>query len=399
MKKIIKNLSIFKMLCGIFVVGVMIGPRLSMAQCATCNDYENALRKEITNHQNWMNNTWWVKNFEPALQNMSNEISNATTFAVSVFGSFLDGQNLMYAMRTMQDLNATTLKNYAPSDSLCKFGTLSKSLAQSYSKSKANQLILSKRSRNRQLGQTRMASAEGEQSDRLKRWSQFMTTYCDPEDFNNGLREVCAGNPPDTRRNADINFTRTVDTHNTINMDMTDGAVSSDEQDVLALANNLYAHRVFNRINADSLQTDSATDLQTVYMDQRSVVAKRSVAENSFNALVSQKASGAAASKTYLIAVLKSLGLSDADAAKYIGDAPSYDAQMEVLTKKLYQDPAFYVNLMESTANVNRQYAALQSFGLMQKRDIFESVTRTEMLLSLLLEMEVAKYQDILQGQ
>jgi hypothetical protein len=72
---------------------------------------------------------------------------------------------------------------------------------------------------------------------------------------------------------------------------------------------------------------------------------------------------------------------------------------MEVLTKKIYQDPAFYASLMDSPANVNRQYAALQSFGLMQKRDIFETVSRSEILMSLLLEMEIAKYQDNIQNR
>jgi len=35
----------------------------------------------------------------------------------------------------------------------------------------------------------------------------------------------------------------------------------------------------------------------------------------------------------------------------------------------------------------------------MQKRDIFETVARSEMLMSLLLEMEIAKYQDTIQNR
>ena len=85
--------------------------------------------------------------------------------------------------------------------------------------------------------------------------------------------------------------------------------------------------------------------------------------------------------------------------ASSLGSNPSYDAQMEILTKRLYQDPSFYVNLMDTPANVERQYAALQAFGLMQRRDIFETVLRSEMLLSTILEIEISDYQDEVQSQ
>jgi hypothetical protein len=52
---------------------------------------------------------------------------------------------------------------------------------------------------------------------------------------------------------------------------------------------------------------------------------------------------------------------------------------------------------MDKPVNVQRQFAAMQSFGLMQQRDVFESLIRSEMILSLIVEMEVAKYQDDVQ--
>jgi hypothetical protein len=244
-----------------------------------------------------------------------------------------------------------------------------------------------------------MAAAEGSQQDRSARLTQFRADYCDPADFGTGMSSLCNGTATDDRQNIDINFTRAVDTKPTLNVDFTNAAVTNDEKDIIALANNLYAHKLFDRINVDSLNSDQATDTQSSYLDQRSIVAKRSVAENSFNELVGEKSAGTEGSRTYLLQVLRNLGLSNADAAKYVGENPSYDAQMEILTKKLYQDPAFYANLMDSPANVNRQYAALQSFGLMQKRDIFETIMRSEILLSMVLEMEISKYQDDIQNR
>ena len=72
---------------------------------------------------------------------------------------------------------------------------------------------------------------------------------------------------------------------------------------------------------------------------------------------------------------------------------PSYYAQMEILTKKLYQNPNFYANLMDKPTNVKRTLTAMKGVELMQNRDIFESLQRQEMLMSLLLELDVRAEQ------
>ena len=399
MKKGGKQMKYHIGLAVLAVLCVMLSHSPKAMACATCSAFESALKSEFTQHQNWMNNEWWKQNVEKSMKSMTNESNSAVWFETITFGAFLDAQNSVASTRTIQESVADSLKNYTPSDTICRFGTLSRSLALSESKSKANQLILTKRSINRQLGQENGVSAEGEQMDRAGRLKQFQKDYCDSKDFGNAMSKLCIGSPSDARLNVDINYTRAVDTRNTLDVDFTDTNRTNDENDIMALANNLYAHNVFERIDARALTQSNNVDLQSTFLSQRAIVAKRSVAENTFNEIVGEKSAGSTGSKTYMLEALKYLGLSAADAEKYLGSNPSYDAQMEVLTKKLYQDPAFYANLMDSPANVNRQYAALQAFGLMQKRDIFETVSRSEMLMSLLLEMEIAKYQDNIQNR
>jgi hypothetical protein len=388
-----------KVLTVLFSAYALMGLPEKASACSTCSTYEQALKTQFNTHQNWMTNSWWNGNVEPAMKKLADEFRKAVVLETLTFGSYLDGQNLMGAQRALQESTVNTLKNYTPSDTICKFGTLSRSLALSESKGNANQLVLSKRSLNRQMGHTRMASSPGLQQDRGARLKQFQKDYCDSQDFGTGMKDMCTGSPSDARHNIDINYTRAVDTKNTLDIDLSDATATDDETDIIALANNLYAHKVFNRINSKDLEKANKKDLQSTYLDQRSIIAKRSVAENSFYEIIGQKSKGGTGSQTYFLKVLESLGLTATDAQKYVGAAPSYDAQMEVLTKKLYQDPAFYANLMDSPANVNRQYAALQSFGLMQKRDIFETVARSEMLMSLLLEMEISAYQDAIQNR
>ena len=129
-------------------------------------------------------------------------------------------------------------------------------------------------------------------------------------------------------------------------------------------------------------------------MDFRALTAKRSVAQNSFAVLAAMKAAGSGGSAKYMKDMLKELGLDDPSQVAAIGNNPSYYAQMEMLTRTLYQSPSFYAHLMESPANIGRQQSAMEGIALMQDRDIYESLRRSEMVLSALLEVYVAQEQD-----
>jgi len=82
-----------------------------------------------------------------------------------------------------------------------------------------------------------------------------------------------------------------------------------------------------------------------------------------------------------------------------IDDNPSYYAQMEILTKKLYQNPNFYTNLYDTPANVERKTVALQAIKLMQKFDMLKSHLRGEANVSILLEMAVEQLQREVEDQ
>lgn len=390
---------------GLLVLALLLTPVRAALACGICTDcgtWQQYVTQEMNLHKQWMTNEWWTQYVKPAMQQYTDSARNAMMTNAMMIGSFMDGESTMNAQRALQELNAGSVKDYMVSDSICKFGTLSRSLALSQSKSKVNQIVLSERSQNRQLGHQNMASAQGGTQDRIARYKAFTKDFCDPADYGNAMKEICSTPPSDKTRNLDVNYTRLVDAKKTIDLDFSaslKSSTSNDEKAVMALANNLYAHEVLERMNASGLQSTDAVDNRTTYLDQRAIVAKRSVAENSFNAIVGLKSSGADKSKKYMESVLEQLGLSNDDATKYLGDKPSYDAQMEVLTKKLYQDPVFYANLMDTPANVERQYAALQAFGLMQRRDMFETILRSEMLLSTILEMEISQYQDDIQNR
>lgn len=378
---------------------------------------ENHLDAEFNAQELWTINVFFEDNVLPAMMLMAEQLTVVAMNQVNIFGQFMDAKHQMESQRLLQTLQARAHKDYHPSIGMCEFGTVARSLAASERKGEVAALVMSQRSQDRQLGSTYTSTMYGLGLDKESRLAQYRDTYCDPWDQNNAMWLLCRGTASPggntgsaeqrARFNKDIDFARTVDSEWTLNVDFTNTTLQNEEEDVLALASYLYAHDVFVRVPPAMLEapTDGRpgsqmTDMQEAYMDMRSIVAKRSVAENSYNAIVGMKVAGTEGSREYLAEMLRELGITnDEDLNHYLGDPaaegnPSYYAQMEILTKKLYQNPDFYTNLYDKPANVARKKVAMQAIGLMQKFDMFKSYLRSEASLSVLLELAVMDLQD-----
>lgn len=382
------------------------------------------MTSEVTAQKVWWVSIFWEDNILPALMLMTDQLSAMAMQQMQMVGSFMDAKHQLETQQLLQKIAARTHKDYHPSVGLCEFGTGAKSLAASDRKAEMNAVILSQRSQDRNLGAVNTAAAIGEEGDKIARIRQFREKFCDPADNNNGLGFLCdhdqkgmpgpaVGGPPE-RMNKDIDFARTIGAPWTLDMDFIsttpdpfDGNIpaetlTNNEEEVIALASHLYGENVFIRPPAKSLErqpNQRISNMQMLYLDMRSVIAKRAVAENSFNAIAAMKSEGTPASKDYLVALIRELGVPDAEASKMMGDNPSYYAQMEILTKKLYQNPDFYTNLYDKPANVERKGVALQAIGLMQKFDLFKSYLRNEASLSVLLELAVMDLQNEVENE
>ncbi|HNQ91319.1 MAG TPA: hypothetical protein PKI93_00135 [Alphaproteobacteria bacterium] len=354
----------------------------------------------------------YTKKFLPTFQQMADQMRDAVITNAMMVGAFLDGQAENFALASVQKLNAKAIKDYQVSDQICRFGTVSRSLALSDDKTRTVKLALMEQVQNRQLMKNNMASGVaagkgatiGRSADKKARWDQFKKKFCDKNDIGGTLSnpaspEKCAA-ASDVQQNRDIDMTRTLDAPANLELDFPTNAanLSNDEENVIALGNNLYAHNLAMNLSASDFNAMAlkANDGQTrKLLDFRSVIAKRSVAANSFAAIAAMKAQGGPSSKTYLEALAKELGLANVkEIDALVGNNPSYNTQMEFLTKRMYQSPNFYANLYDTPANVEREETALGAIGLMQDRDIFESLQRSEMLLSTLLEIYVTREQD-----
>jgi hypothetical protein len=331
--------------------------------------------------------TLWL----PAFMDMAQQLSAVMMDQVYAVGMLLDAKHQLETQQMLQELEAEAHRDYQPDTTMCVFGTGVRSLTATEALMETNVRSLDLTMLKRDQLSTDVSSAAGIKTDMRDRFETFKNTYCDVNDDSNYLANIC--NPAAADRiNKDIDYTRTVEDRYTIDFDFTNGAPPTPEaEDVMALSRNLFSFHTFEMTAPDYLGQEFAKeDLQ----DKRSVDAMRSVIRNSFAHIVGMRAAGTAGTKPYMRVILQQLGITDpVELDQFLGKNPSYFAQMEVLTHKIYENPEFFSNLYTTPANVQRIGVTLQAFKLIQDRDRFEASLRREMLASLLLEESIRGHQ------
>lgn len=408
-------------------------------------DFMQHVNDRFMDLEDFLIRTMWARILQ-RLMLSAEQFSAITIYQVMAIGMFFDAKEQMEAQQLLQVLQTKAMKDYHPSEGMCQFGSAMKSLAASDMRSEFTAFVLSQRSQDRQLGAVFSSSAFGNDLDKIYRILQFKKVYCNEKDRNASLDPTPASaidNVCDTMEwdtitqkqrygiNRDIDYLTVVDQPLTLKLDFTNSKIldeastpkiyNEDEQDVFAMSANIFGHELFARPPAKSLEyipNKEMTRMQEAFLDMRSIIAKRSVAENSFSAIVGSKAQGSGAtdfsgqpmvdgsgnprpvrSKPYLVNIIRNLGLTQTEATQVLGDNPSYNAQMEVLTKKIFQSPDFYTNLYDKPANVKRKTVTMQAIRMMQKFDMLKSFLRGEASFSLLLEMAVVDLQREIESQ
>lgn len=352
---------------------------------------------------------WWEAGVKPLAMQLTLELTSTGWARMAEIGAFIDAKIHSETMLDMQVMAARATKRHIPSVNVCKFASLNKTTAQSNYRGNFISSTLNKYSLDRTLGSGGSIGASNS-IDIRSRSQEALLKHCDPGELSNTMDSVCgaaAGSNGLTSK--DINYGNTLATPDTINLlldpimqglaDDTDTNPhnNNDTASILALKQLLYNHEVAPRMGKIAIG-NNIFGHQNKYLKWRANAAKRSVAENSFDTIVGMKAAGGGAvgqsqgiQTAQATGLYQSLGLSTADINELNKLAPSYWAQMEHLTKTLYKDPSFFVNLYDNPENVTRQSASMEAISLMQMRDYYESLIRSEMALSVMLDTEVRK--------
>lgn len=363
-------------------------------------DFSSTEGQAPKTHEEWLVNEFFKKQVLPAVQKYSRQSSTVTNQQALARGMMMDADNAVDAQRSFQLMQADAYRSFQPSsDELCSIGTNVRSLGASEMQGRKNAVALSGLSLSRQLGESGTAGATSPDADKQARWNQFVKTYCDTSSNNgdpanagqSGMSLACGSGAADkTRMNNDVNFSRLLAEARTRDVNYTDSSFTPDEEDIQAFIDNIFPS-LSRQGNAAMMGT---AETQRLELGLRAVAAKRGVAQNSLNALVGMKSAGKAdegATREYLGAIMKQLGMKDDEIFSVIGENPSYYAQLEVLAKRIYQSPTFYSNLYDTPDNVERKAVALHAIDLMLDRAIYESQLRKEMVVSVLLASELNK--------
>jgi hypothetical protein len=345
------------------------------------------------------------ENYVEAMMRMATQLTAVMMYQMEIVALFFDAKQQLETQHIFRVIEAEAHKEFHPSVEMCIIGTNVRSLAASERKYKVNAAIINELMLDRETSNQFQISSEGLFSDYKSRFTHFTNTYCDVDDLNGMLDAfpdgafpaICVGNPP--RPNNDLDFTRMYDTRMTLDVDFTDNVLTDDEEDIIALTRNLFMHTTFTEVSQKSLlQEFSGDDVQ----DMRSVHAMRGIIRNSWGHLIGMKTNGTQESATYLYSLINQVmdpATTPAELREYVGSNPSYFAQMEFLTKKMYQNPDFFTNLYTKPANVSRTSVALQAIELMNNRDRYEAALRKEMLVSLILESKIREHQEDINNQ
>lgn len=333
----------------------------------------------------------WVAGF----QLMATELTTFMMKQVQMVGMFFDAKHQLETQRLMQQKVAQAHKDYQPSEQMCMIGTFSRNLMNTEIRKEVTKSAITSVILDRALATAESKTSE-ENMDYITKERALINTFCNKRDNANYNEELCPNNVDPKNINADINFTKTIDMPLTLDVDFMDEEVQPAEENIFAFLDYIFMHEKFPW---KSKNTTILYNFIEPYMDMRSIISIRSVAQNSFAEIIALKTSGVDGEQPgeqvgpFMKALLREFGIEDNQIEAMIGENPSYYAQMEILTKTIYQHPEFIANLYDKPANVKRIRAALTAIKLMQDRDIHEALLRREMLMSMLLELQLRQKQ------
>ncbi len=371
--------------------------RCAPLQVEEATETRRHFSSEMEAHRNWLTDRYFTDFIRPTWMFATQQLTVTGMFQTGLIGTFFDAKHQLETQSLLDEIHIEAIEEYQPSAPLCRFASVTTALASSEQRKRANRIGFAENVLGRNMLAENTLAGRGKVIESDSRLRQFRTIYCHPEDGDGHLvgseEMICGENPPDnpSRYNNDVNFTGLVDRPLTLDVNTVDNENTPAEQDIIALARNLYNQEIIDYQGAEGGDEPRSPLLVVTanienFIEFNAYNSKLNVAENSFFHLVSEKSKGTGASGEYLTRLMQQLGLTQEDADRMLGENPSYFAQMEVLTKKLYQNPNFLVGLIDLPQNINRQMAALETFELMQKRDFYLGLVRQEMLLSVILE-------------
>lgn len=358
----------------------------------------NQTRQQLTDFENrlmdWLDN-WWDNEFRPSLEDLGEHISTQLIEHARIIGTFFDAQNQIIVQKTLQEATLDAGRRYRPHDYGCVAGTVIGGLPRAHYATSAMRATLNidniARTFHHYDGGNQYDFSQTQ--DAIWRWQEFVDHFCD--DMQN-LRHL-PGRPPSgqpgdtgwpataaqpacgnggpggwTKKNGDI----------LVGEGLLDNPTIETEEELrtaMALARNLIMPKILNPIPEASLRASTG---KTAFMERRANEARRQVAQDAVNAMIARRIRGSEAQNEVRELMLQ-VGIPQNEIPA--GWNPSQYELMEVITKRRFWDPEYFVRLQTDPENVAREQAILSAFNLMQERENFELMEHIGLMLAIQL--------------
>lgn len=372
----------------------------SMLHSRTRANVKSFIDEQFAKHKTFLVDKFWKERLLPAFQSYTQQESASGQQATTTRASIADAETANTLTREAGQDQVEQAEIHAPDPQACAVasGARTTAVAQARAQEVSQEVVA--QSADRRLGRSELTAEDPAETDRRERREVFTKNFCDPAAWGGAFKDQCktAGKLKDR----DIDYRKTLDEPWTLEIrpdfaEQDPASWTEDEISVDALRQNLFGHEVYPRPTRDEFKQ---YNVRVGYLNQRALEAKRSVAEYSLQSLIGEKSEASPEAKQWLEATLQNLGITmDAEMQAKIKDKPSYYAIMEVLGKRMYQDPNFYNQLIKPGPQVAQTQASLQAVNLMQMRDVYDSMLRSELILSLIVEMELDGQQAVVQSQ
>ncbi len=349
----------------------------------------------------------WAGEVLPSLMKMTMQAVVDVTLQTFMIGSQIDARIQIGHQRKVFSHTAQSSLDYTPDEDVCTIATSVRSLAASEDKAEFAVIPLVQATLSRLLMLGDDPAAPGPAADRENRHATYTEKFCSPYENNSQMRSVCPeGAGADSKWDADYARWGTA---GTVPVDFSgedeegeDGeAVPTAETAAFEFMKNMFGDDLPARLSAEDLKDETN---QIRLIEERSLIAKRMVAATSGAHYLAMRSAGTEKSAEYLEPIYTALGVSEEDAEMRLhgeeGDTPpSYFAQMETLTRTVYQNPDFFTGLTTLRPRLLQKEVAMKAIGVMQEMDHFDCELRSEMLFALLLEMALIEAQERIESE
>jgi hypothetical protein len=375
----------------------------------TRTNVKNFIDEQYDKHKEFLEEKFWKERLLPAFQSFTQQSVQSDQQGETASASIADAQIANAAAARTAKGQAKDIRTYQGDQATCQMAAGARATAAAQAVGSEVTREVAAASMTRRLGRSEGGGGGGggggsdardpRDVDLSARRDDFNTNFCSPTAWGGAFKDSCPSAGPLADRDIDWNKLQekwTLDLRPDYATQSRD-SWTDDEKIVEAMRQHLFGHQLPSSPSSESLKK---YNVQVGYLNQRALEAKRNVAETSFNSFIGERTAADEGAKEWLDATLEQLGITlDAATQAKIGEKPSYYAIMEVLTKKMLQDPNFYTGLIKPGPQVAQTQASLQAVNLMQQRDVYESLLRSELILSLIVEMELAEQQGVVQSQ